>query len=256
MIGTTDADKAAIEEKRKKNRESQAKRRQRIKQAKIAAQAVLDNQTLEEFWRKNRTVANQTHIAELQEREEYVLALLDDMELAMEGSHNEDDELWLESVREEVEADVKQFGAVAIETGLLGFHRDPNTFAMLMGKVNSATQTFIRFGIITGIPGHRLHQWQEHLKVLANPAQPAGNGYVMLQCACKTPITSFEAVPISIAELYEKAGKRWLCTRCRAAEQNARAQASTTIELRKPTGPSTIFDSWGRIKTPEQEKEV
>jgi len=247
----TDEEKAAL---RKKNTEYQRKRRARIKEKEIAER----NRSREEFWAASRKSADAGQLKQWEERQDFVLSLIGDINAVRTGEVP--DEYFEADVVEEIADDVKEFGVCGITVPLLigNYWMQPQLLAKLTNG-DSPSHIFAKYGFITTIDDWTLHKWEEHLasqKALTNLVQPAGNGYVILQCACKTPITSFEAVPVSIAQAYARAGKKWLCTRCRNAEQSARAQMNVSIESRRPTGPSTIFDSWGRIKTPEQEKEV
>jgi len=223
-----------------------ARKKQERDAARVKKEALKADSTPNVFWTLNRSTSNHTRIVELWERQDYVFALLADMESAMGGNHGEDEELFVKSVQDEVDADFTQFGTVAIEVGLLEFWKYPNLFANLMATGNEATKHFLRYGIISAIPSHKLHQWQTWLsKRNSVPQQQHTSGYTALACSnpnCPTPYLK-DAVKLETALAYN--GK-YLCDRCRSAELSARAQASPLI--RRPAGPEDVFDSWGRIK--------
>jgi hypothetical protein len=143
-----------------RNRKDRAK-------AKLKTEKEVRDATPEAFWTRNRDVSNQARIAELQERQERVFDLLHWMQAQVKGTYNADpnDEtvyVGLEEGAANVAADVAAHGICEMEVILLGFWREPELLAEL--KLNEATQAFCRYGLITGIPGHKLHEWKTWLQ--------------------------------------------------------------------------------------------
>ncbi len=221
-------------------RNSARARRAKARQGREAAKAIAAGETVQQFWTRTIGTAQPDHIAQLEERQSYVLDLCDDAELAMEGTHGEDGELWVESVREEVEGDIAEHGVVALELILLEFWRFPHLFARLMAKANEPTRQFLRYGLVTAIPAHRLHQWQTWLASRKPAAQQLFSNFGSLKCSTPGCTDLGTSVPASIVEAY--AGK-YLCSRCRTAEQPARQM----VESRKEPA-NTLYDGFGRFK--------
>jgi hypothetical protein len=247
-------------------REAARLRKRAQRERERAAKGPVEELTVHVFWEKNREVANQDHIAELRERQERVFDLLSWMEEAINGTlPPETDELFV-SV-EEGSADlavfVKEHGECAMEVYLLEFWKSPNTFAALMQseKVNAATKAFVRFGLVTGIPAYRLHEWDTWYASQQPSTNPQRAIYTTLQCVnhevCRAHPVSVQQ---EILDGYQKLDKPFLCHNCIRREDSSRAQASPRITSHLSAGllsgvkssiesdPDQIFDSWDRVK--------
>ena len=222
-----------------------ARKKQERDAARVKKEALKADSTPNVFWTLNRSTANQTRIRELEERQEYVFALLEDIRTVME-SRSPDDE-FIADVEAEIKEDAAAHGTVAIEVGLLEFWKYPNLFAQLMAQTGEATKHFLRYGIIAAIPSHKLHQWQTWLSKQNSVPQQHTSGYTSLVCfnpTCPTPYLK-DAAKLETALAYN--GK-YLCDRCRSAELSARAQAAPFLEKRRPAGLEDVFDQFGRFK--------
>jgi hypothetical protein len=142
--------KATADHKEAKGKRKAARQREQRAEEKEARDATPDA-----FWQHNRSVASQTQIAALKERQTYVLSLLDDIRTVLEGRSFAPD------VEEEIKADVAEHGICEMEIYLLQFWRDPEMFAELI--LNEPTKIFARYGLVVGVPARRLHAWQAWL---------------------------------------------------------------------------------------------
>ena len=142
-------------------KEARAKNKAKKQRDQRAEEKEVRDATPEIFWKRNRDVANQTQIAALVERQQYVFALLDDIRTVIED-HAPDTE-FAADVEEEIKADVGEHGICQMEVVLLEFWKSPELFAELMER-GDATSTFARYGLVTAVPGHRLHEWESWLR--------------------------------------------------------------------------------------------
>jgi len=141
-------------------RQANYRARKDREKAKRHAEADARNETPHHYWSVNRSAANQTRIAELQERQEYVSNLLRTMSDAMTGAVSPD-LLFLDEVDADVKTDVAEHGICEMEVYLLEFWKRPEMISEL--TLNEATKVFVKYGIVTAVPGHRLHAWQTWL---------------------------------------------------------------------------------------------
>jgi hypothetical protein len=229
---------------------AERKRDQRARER--AAKGPVEELTVHGFWEKNREVANQDQIAELLERQDFVFAHLQAMDAAMTGSVSPD-LLFPDEVDHDVKADVSEHGICEMEVCLLDFWKKPGTFQMLMAhqKMNAATRAFARYGLITAVPGHRLHVWNDWLAQKASaPSQPRDSGYTSLQCLNHVECHAQPvAVQQEIADGYKRLGKPFECHNCLSREDRSSAQASPAFYRKVVKAPEDeIHDSFGRIK--------
>jgi hypothetical protein len=213
---------ARIDARRERARLRKANQRRREAIAKKT-----NDETVESFWQRNREVGNQRQIAEVLERQEYVFALLDDVRAVTEGRAFDDE--FASDVEQEILEDVAEHGICEMEVMLLEFWCNPSVFAQLTQR-DDATATFVRYGVVAGIPGHRLHEWQTWL-ASKNQNQPSsGNGYPTLRCVNFLTCGAFpEAVPQSIAGGYSEKKIPYQCHACLGNEQKSRSLASPNV---------------------------
>jgi hypothetical protein len=242
---------------------AERKRDQRARE-KAKASGSVGEATVHDFWHRNISVANPDRIAELRERQDYVIDLLSVMSDTMAGKRPiewEDDA----TVNDDAQEDVTKYGECMMETVLLEFWKHPNTYQMLMNseKSSAATKAFVRFGIVSGLPSHRLHEWDTWYASQQPATNPTTINYTTLQCTNHQICHTFPvAVQKEIADDYKKLGKPYLCHNCRDVESQSRSQASPRVTARplsvgllqgrKPSiesDPDQIFDSWGRVKS-------
>lgn len=248
--GTLTTEQAGkLEAHRASDRERQSAKRQRDRDR----VAVAGDETPETFWKRNREVANQTQIAALLERQERVFDLLHWMEAQVNGTYDVDpnDEtayVGLEEGTADVAADVTEHGAVPVETILLEFWKRPDTFAMLTQR-GDGTNIFVRYGIVTGLPGHRLHEWEQWV-ASRKPMHPStGNGYTTLRCVNSATCGALPiAVSQAIADEYRENNIPYRCHVCIARERSGNAAIGKALAVEYKQPESTIFDSWGRVK--------
>jgi hypothetical protein len=209
----------AVEKIRSAAAERQANYRARKDRAKAKLKAESDavNQTPDRFWEKNRSVANQTKIVALLDRQDYVLDLVQVISETIAGDVDLD-----QPFADLVAADVAEHGICETEAYLLEFWKDPDKFAMLCQR-GDATSSLVRYGIVAGIPGHKLYEFQTWMK--SKPATPQllnfyVSPYTTLQCSCGSLPS---AVSQSIADTYREKNIPYRCHECILKERASRA---------------------------------
>jgi hypothetical protein len=252
-----------LEEKREADRIRQQKRRARKK-----AEASGLEEDPDAFWECHIAKADPVKIAAWREQQDYVFELLFDMQLVMDGRAS--DPKFIALVVEDIESDVAEHGICQMEVYLLEFWKNKNTFADLVRRTPSQasrelsekidketaagtyldkwkgddpTSIFVRFGLVTAIPGHRLHGWREWLASqkpqAPEPLSPKVE-WGVLQCACGSLPT---AAPVSIINNYREKQIQYRCGQC------LRADAPWKEALKTEQSPeSQIFDGYGRVK--------
>jgi hypothetical protein len=232
---TADDQLTADQLRRKRNRERKRNQRAQEKQSKKARNAGAES--LDAFWRVNRESAKQSDIDALLEREAEVLDLIYVMKQIVEGTYEqnvaEEDRVPVAAIIAEVQEE-KAKGVVAVEVGLLDFHLNANIFARLT-QTKDQTAIFVRYGIVTALPTHRLHEWEQWLES-RKPKAPSISHARTLTCLCGQSTS----VSPEVARAY--ATSAYKCQRCFDAEQKAK---SHSVEYRGPE--SAILDSWGRV---------
>lgn len=191
----------------------------------------------EEFWAKNIEVAKPDQIAKMRKREQEVFGILHDMELVMNGQLP--DEQFAADVEAEVTQDVAAHGTVGVEVSLLEFWSNPNIFAQLMSR-GGPTADFVRYGLVTAIPDHRLHEWQSWLASRKSATPVEKYEWAKMQCRCGAPPST---VPKHIADGYREKGIPFKCGNCLRGEVPFKA---APIEQKLPE--NNLYDSVGRIK--------
>jgi hypothetical protein len=209
-----------------KKKEYDAERRKQKLREEYAEKKEADTFTPDVFWEKNRRSVD---TAALLERQNFVFALLDDIQTAMEGRApigSTVEELSYD-VEAEIREDVQEHGICGMEIMLLEFWKRPEMLQEM--TLNQPTKTFVTLGFVTGIPSHRLHAWQEYLASKKPPTPQPSNAYVKMACSsptCGNAITSTETVSEGVAADYARLGKPWLCTPCKNLELKSRAEST------------------------------
>lgn len=228
-------------------KERKQRQRAREKSAEAAAQA----ETPDVFWQRNREVANEASLAELQERESCVFALLHDIETVMEGDVL--DAEFVIDVEQEVKDDIEQNGICQMEVLLLSFWKSADVFAKLTQR-GDATATFVRYGIIAAIPGHRLAQSSQWLQTQkASQTTTPTDGYVQTLCMNFADCRFLpDSIPQSVADEYHEKGILYRCHKCLTVEKASRAKSVLEVERRRQGSAADIYDQFGRFKTGEE----
>jgi hypothetical protein len=157
-----------------KARDRKRAQRAREKSAEGAAQS----ETPEAFWQRHKDAASSSQIAGLLARQDYVLNLLQTMSDAMTGAVSPE-LLFPDEVNADVKADVAQHGFCQMEIVLLDFWKHPEMIPELV--MNEPTKTFLNFGILTALPDHKLHEWNEWME-----SQPANQQSLYTSPVIKT----------------------------------------------------------------------
>jgi len=136
---------------------------------------------------------------------------------------------------EEVEMEVQQHGVVTMEIVLIDDYWKTPLYEKFQSEPTSPTSIFARLGVVTAIPSHSLHNWEEFMNAQQPPQEPVqqpaqqtekiqpGNAYTTLACKCGAPP---DAVPQSIADRYEELGITYRCQRCSDLERKSREQST------------------------------
>jgi hypothetical protein len=175
------------------------------------------------------------------------------MEAQVNGTYDADpnDEtvyVGLEEGAADVAADVGEHGICEMEVYLLKFWQDPNIFAMLTQRGN-ATSIFVRYGIVVGVPGHRLHEWEQWLQSRKPTNPQPTSGYTTLRCVNSPTCGALPvAAPQSIADGYREKSIPYKCHECLGKERSGVAAVGKALAVEYKQPESTIFDSRGRIK--------
>jgi hypothetical protein len=250
---------------RKREDANKRKRDQRArdKVEQNAAKVAEENLTPHEFWSRNRKGASDSYLSELESRQEDVFSHLHWMEKNITGEYNDpasksychpNDEtvyVGLTEGTQDIAFDVNQFGVCDTEVYLLNFWVNPNIFSKLTQRAKHATSIFMKYGVVTAIPSHRLHGWDSWLasqkpqfstRILAN-------GYTTLTCANSPACPSMpDSVPQKIADGYREKRIDYLCHVCisRGRSGNAAIAKALAKEYNQPE--SSILDGWGKVK--------
>jgi hypothetical protein len=213
--------------------------RQQAKRARDKAARNPDgDSTPRAFWKRNREVGNQTQIAGLLERQEYILDLVQVIAETIAGDVDLD-----QPFADLVAAHVTAHGTCETEVILLEFWRDQEMLAEL--ALNEPTKNFARYGLITAMPSQRLYEFQTWVQS-RKPANPQPlNLYTSLQCACGSLPS---AVSQAIADGYREKNILYRCHECIRKERSSNAAVGKALAAEYKQPESTIFDSWGRIK--------
>jgi hypothetical protein len=162
------------DERREVDAERQRNKRKRIAEEKEAKAASDASQTCEQFWQAQRNLVSRETLAPLLARQEIVFDTLHWMKAQIDGTYDVDpnDSTVFVGLAEgiaDLEADVREHGTCLMEITLLGeFWKSPELLPVLMAR-NDATGTFARYGIVTAIPEHRYHEFQQFLTKQEKP---------------------------------------------------------------------------------------
>jgi hypothetical protein len=249
------ARRAADAERKRKSRAAE----KLAKETAASADELKAVETIHDFWAVSRKSLDAGKFTEWKEvRQEEILGTVHWMNAVMDGTYNvspDDTECYVgvEEGDEDIKRMLREYGEAGITPVLLlgKFWTDPELLAQLT-KDEKPTAIFAKFGILVALPDLKVHQWEQFISAHRRKTQPhieAPVFYVEMQCACDTPITSRESVPVSIAKVYEEKGIPWLCSRCRSKETSARTQANKamTADLLR-NSEHAVFDGWGRVK--------
>jgi hypothetical protein len=260
-------DQIVAAEARARDAERKRLERQREREAKKIEAQFAGVKTVHDFWSLNRSLADQGLIDKLLAQQELVFDQLRWMTNWVNSSYNDpqsenfvdpsDTECYV-SLKEgaaDVAAFVRGYGICQMEVIWLDFwkqgnvdyhellnaqgskanghlakmYEQTNIFQMLTEN-EGPTEKFVRYGIIVGIPGHKLFEFEQFLatqkakETATSPAPaPSESGWTTLSCKCGSLP---EAAPVSISEAYKAQGKAYQCYRCRAAENTSREQST------------------------------
>lgn len=268
---------AQVLEIKSKAARRQARYRANLELAKQKRKAESDavNQTPDRFWEKNRSAANQTKIEKYLEQQERVLDQLHWMETQVKGTGvppSDIDYVSLEEGAADVTAFVAEYGICQMEIIWLKFWLDAETregfIFELMSKSSKASDSFLssqkgvdvfseitkhqdatavfaKYGIVTAVPGHRLHAWQTWLRSRQAPKPQPLNRYTSLQCVCGSLPS---AISQAIADTYREKNIPYRCHECIRKERSSNAAVGKALAVEYKQPESSIFDSWGRVK--------
>jgi hypothetical protein len=222
-----------IAEAEARARDAERKRleRQREREAKTFGSI----ETKEALWQLNRSLVPEAELDALLERQEAMFDLTFCMRKYVDGVYelttDAEDRVPLTAIAEEVELEVKQYGVVTMEIVLLDDYWKTPLYEKFQSEPSSPTSIFARLGVVTAIPSHSLHNWEEFMDAqMAPPTKvQSGNGYTTLACKCGALP---EAISHSIADRYQELGITYRCQRCRDLERKSRAQS--TLYARGP----------------------
>jgi hypothetical protein len=129
------------------------------------------------------------------------------------------------AIAEEVELEVEQHGVVTMEIVLLDDYWKTPLYEKFQSEPTSPTSIFATLGLVTAIPSHSLHNWEEFMDAqIAPPTKgQSGNGYTTLACKCGALP---EAISHSIADRYQELSMAYRCQRCRDLERKSRTQST------------------------------
>lgn len=239
------------------DKERTKRSRKRVKEKAAREADRLENLTRDEFWATNRRKLKQTQLTALEERQEQVFDTLHWMDAWLEDRYDVKPEetnyyLGLEEGTADLMADVKAQGTCNVQTILIPFWKSSEKdFRESVIACGGATETFVRYGFITAIPGHKLHAWEQKFSSLGYALQkPSTNPTMkpegaMLVCANASQCGDHGMfAPQSIVTEYAERHMKYLCHNCLAVERASRAQ-STLVNAGQER--NKIFDSYGRV---------
>jgi hypothetical protein len=216
-----------IAEAEARARDAERKRleRQREREAKTFGSI----ETTKALWEFNRTSLSEAELNALLERQEEMFDLIFCMRKYVDGIYEQttdaEDRVPVEAIAAEVEMEIKQHGVVTMEIVLLDDYWKTPLYEKFQSESTSPTSIFARLGVVTAIPSHSLHNWEEFMNA-QKPAKPQpGNSYVTLKCGCNL-LTGEIVVSQSIADRYRELGITYRCQRCRDLERKSRAQST------------------------------
>lgn len=146
----------------------QRNKRKRVANEKAAQAASDSTQTLDAFWKAQRSLVSRETLAPMLARQERVLDSLHWLKAQLDGTYDVDPNeaefyVSFEEGAADIIRDYETFGFCQTEISWNEFWRNPELLQMLTSR-NDATATYARYGIITAVPSHHYHVFQKHLK--------------------------------------------------------------------------------------------
>lgn len=144
-----------------------ARKREDRKRERIEKEAD-KSQTLDAFWKAQRSLVSPSTLAPLFARQERVLDSLHWLKQQLDGTYDVDPNdaecyVGFEEGAKELIEDYEAHGYCQTEISWNEFWKDPDLFQMLTSR-DDATATFARYGIVTAIPDHNYNRFQTFLK--------------------------------------------------------------------------------------------
>jgi hypothetical protein len=229
--GTTTEQEQAEKDKREAERQRGIQRR---KEARVEKQ-LESVETKEALWLLNRENLPPQELDALLEKQEQVWDQLHWLNKVLSGTNiPPDDELYVgvEEGSKDLFDHVKEHGVVTMELVLLGeYWKEPIYTERFQG--NDPDSVFARLGLVTALPSHKVHQFEQFLSQRAGSAtstatapppttKPDSNGFTKLSCKCGSQP---HAVPQEIADRYRELGQEYFCHRCLELERKSRQES-------------------------------
>jgi hypothetical protein len=216
-----------IAERERKDQDAARKREERARER--AQREFGSIETTKALWKFNRTSLSEAELNALLERQEEMFDLIFCMRKYVDGIYEQttdaEDRVPVEAIAEEVEMEVQQHGVVTMEIVLIDDYWKTPLYEKFQSEPTSPTSIFARLGVVTAIPSHSLHNWEEFMDAQKPVKAQPGNGYVTLKCGCNL-LTGEIVVSQSIADRYRELGITYRCQRCRDLERKSRAQST------------------------------
>lgn len=160
----TDSERQAMEA-----REKDAARKRLERQKAAAAKQLEDLTTKEALWKFNRIRVPEAQLNALLERQEAIFDLIFCMRKYVDGIYEQttdlEDRVPVEAIAPEVEMEIKQHGVVTMEIVLLDDYWKTPLYEKFQSEPRTPTSIFARLGVVTAIPSHSLHNWEEFMEV-------------------------------------------------------------------------------------------
>lgn len=151
-----------------RDKERQKEKRDRIAMEKKVKAASDTSQSLDAFWKAQRSLVSPSTLAPMLQRQERVLDSLHWLKDQLDGTYDVDPNdaecyVGFEEGAADIIRDFATFGYCQTEISWNDFWKDPDLFQMLTSR-DDATATFARYGIVTAIPEHHYNRFQTFLK--------------------------------------------------------------------------------------------
>ena len=133
--------------------------------------------TKEDLWQLNRSLVPEAELNALLERQEAMFDLIFCMRKYVDGTYEQttdvEDRVPVAAIAEEVELEVEQYGAVTMEIVLIDDYWKTPLYEKFQSEPTSPTSIFARLGVVTAIPSHSLHNWDEFMNAQQPPQKTA-----------------------------------------------------------------------------------
>ncbi len=248
---TPDSELSADARHRKEGRLRKREARAKEKQQKQAAIDATKAMTREEFWEANRRKAGITpdQLHAMMERQTALLDLCMTMRDYMEGKLevlDDEDRGWLAETIAQVQAEVQQHGMVTVEVALVPFHtHDEKSFFNAVVQ-RGGTAAFIQFGILTALPSHTVHDWEQWLQSRNTKPKAFAEESVMLRCESPVCSDPGQTVTKSYVDRLRDLKMKHFCHNCLNAERRSAAQSNISVFTQTRKDRVETFDKWGR----------